>query len=36
MINVTNEPSDTYKNTLKEEITEKLMEKILAMLNQKV
>jgi cell division ATPase FtsA len=41
MINVTNEPSDTYKKkSLKEEImeevTEILMEKILDMVNQKV
>jgi DNA primase large subunit len=40
MINVTKEPSDTYKNIPKEEvieeITEKLMEKIIDMVNQKV
>jgi cell division ATPase FtsA len=40
MINVTKEPSDTHKKTLKEEImeeiTEKLMEKILDMVNQNV
>jgi hypothetical protein len=37
-INVTREPSNTHKNTLKEEIlyenTEKFMEKILDMVNQ--
>jgi hypothetical protein len=40
MTNVTNEPSDTHKTSLKEEIMEevtaKLMEKILNMVNQKV
>jgi cell division ATPase FtsA len=38
MINVTEEPSDAYKKSLKEEIlqeiTEKLMEKILDMVNK--
>jgi hypothetical protein len=40
MINVTKEPSDTHKNSLKEvimeEVTKKFMEKILDMVNQKV
>jgi NAD(P)H-dependent FMN reductase len=40
MINVTKEPSDTYKETLKEEIleeiAEKFMEKLLDMVNQNV
>jgi hypothetical protein len=40
MINVTNEPSDIHKKSLKEktmeEITEKLMEKTLDMVTQKV
>jgi hypothetical protein len=40
MINVTKEPSDTHKKTLKEEVlevtTEKFMEKILKRVNQNV
>jgi hypothetical protein len=40
MINITKEPSDTHKNTLKkeilEEISDKFMEKILDMVNQNV
>jgi hypothetical protein len=37
MINVTKEPSDTNKKkTLKEEISEKFMKKILDMVNQNV
>jgi hypothetical protein len=34
IINVTKEPSNAHKNTLKEEITEKFLEKILHMVNQ--
>jgi hypothetical protein len=36
MINVTKEPSDSHNKMLKEEITEKFMEKILDMVNQNV
>jgi hypothetical protein len=36
MINDTKKPSDAHKSTLKEEITENFMEKILDMVNQKV
>jgi hypothetical protein len=36
MINATKEPSDTYKKTLKEEISEKFTGKILDMVNQNV
>jgi hypothetical protein len=36
MINNTKEPSSALKNTLKEEITENSMEKILDMVNQNV
>jgi hypothetical protein len=36
MIDVTKEPSNAHKNTLKEEITENFMEKILGMVNQNV
>jgi hypothetical protein len=36
MINVTKEPSDAHKKTLKEEISEKFMEKILDIVNQNI
>jgi hypothetical protein len=36
MINVIKEPRNTHQKTLKEEITEKFMEKILDMANQNV
>jgi hypothetical protein len=40
MINITEEPSDTHIKTLRdeilEEITEKLMEKVIGMINQNV
>jgi hypothetical protein len=36
MINVTKEPSNAHKNSLKKEITENFMEKILDMVNQNV
>jgi hypothetical protein len=36
MLNITKEPNDTHKKTLKEEISEKFMEKILDMVNQNV
>jgi cell division ATPase FtsA len=36
MINVTREPSDTLKEEILEDITKKLMEKILDMVNQNV
>jgi disulfide oxidoreductase YuzD len=36
VINVTKEPSDTHKKTLKEEISEKFMEKILDVVNQNI
>jgi hypothetical protein len=36
MINVTKEPNYAHKKTLKEEISEKFMEKILHMFNQNV
>jgi hypothetical protein len=36
MINDTKEPSDAHKNTLKEEITDNFIEKILDMVNQNV
>jgi hypothetical protein len=34
MINVTKEPRDTHRKTLKKEISEKFMEKLLDMVNQ--